>query len=156
MSRAFACYDFDKDIDLALEQITDNEVEAAVLHEIGELRAGELLGEQWHHMLAAMPRSQAEIMARACRLWRFPEAQSDAIRFHHSPHDSDNGQLAYVIHTADILAKSAGHAVGAPCEITDIDPEILKGLKIDLKELDAIALAMLDDVKKIEEEVKEG
>ena len=98
----------------------------------------------------------AEIMARACRLWRFPEAQSDAIRFHHSPHDADNGQLAYVIHTADILAKSAGHAVGAPCEITDIDPEILKGLKINLKELGAISLAMSDDVKKIEEEVKAG
>ena len=98
----------------------------------------------------------AEIMARACRLWRFPEVQSDAIRFHHSPHDSNNGQLAYVIHTADILAKSSGHAVGASCQVSDMDQDILKHLKINAKELDTIALAMLDDVKKIEEEVREG
>lgn len=98
----------------------------------------------------------AEIMARACRLWRFPEAQSDAIRFHHSPHDADNGQLACVIHAADILAKSTGHSVGAPCQVTDIDQDILRRLKLNLKDLDAITLAMIDDVKKIEEEIKEG
>ena len=97
----------------------------------------------------------AEIMARACRLWRFPEAQSDAIRFHHGPLDSENGQLAAMIHAADILAKSAGYAVGAPGQITDIDPGILKRLKINQKDLDAITLEMLDDVKKIEEEVRE-
>jgi len=98
----------------------------------------------------------AEIMARACRLWRFPEAQSDAIRFHHSPPDSENSQLAYVIHTADILAKSAGYAAGAPCQVTDIDLDILGFLKIDLKDLDTIATAMIDDVQKIEEEIREA
>jgi HD-like signal output (HDOD) protein len=98
----------------------------------------------------------AEIMARACRLWRFPEAQSDAIRFHHSPFDSDNGQLAFIIHAADILAKSAGHAAGAPCQITDISKDIQDFLKIDLKDLDTVAKAMLDDVQKIEEEIREG
>ena len=98
----------------------------------------------------------AEIMARACRLWRFPEGQSDAIRFHHSPLDSEGGPLASIIHTADILAKSAGHAAGAPCQITDISQEIQDLLEIDLKGLDTVANAMLDDVQKIEEEVREG
>jgi len=97
----------------------------------------------------------AEIMARACRLWRFPEAQSDAIRFHHSPHDSENHQLAHVIHTADILVKSGGYAAGAPCQITDIGQDILGFLNIDLKDLDTIAIAVLDDVQKIEEELRE-
>jgi len=97
----------------------------------------------------------AEIMARACRLWRFPETQSDAIRFHHSPLDSENGPLAVIIHTADILAKSAGYAAGAPCKVTDIRQDIQEFLKIDLKDLDSIADAMLDDVQKIEEEVRE-
>ncbi len=97
----------------------------------------------------------AEIMARACRLWRFPEAQSDAIRFHHGPLDSENGQLALIIHTADILAKSVGFAAGTPCQVTDISEDIQKALKIDLKDLDTIANAMLDDVHKIEEEVRE-
>jgi len=97
----------------------------------------------------------AEIMARACRLWRFPEAQSDAIRFLHSPLVSENGPLAVIIHTADILAKSAGYAAGAPCKVTDIRQDIQEFLKIDLKDLDSIADAMLDDVQKIEEEVRE-
>ena len=97
----------------------------------------------------------AEIMARACRLWRFPEAQSDAIRFHHNPHDSENHHLAHVIHTADILAKSGGYAAGAPCQVTDIGQDILGFLDIDLKDLDTISIAMLDDVQKIEEEVRE-
>ena len=96
----------------------------------------------------------AEIMARACRLWRFPEAQSDAIRFHHGPFDSANGRLALIIHTADILAKSSGFAAGAPCQVTDIGQDIQGALKIDLKDLDIIANAMLEDVQKIEEEVK--
>ena len=98
----------------------------------------------------------AEIMARACRLWRFPEAQSDAIRFHHSPLDSENGPLAAIIHTADILAKSAGYAAGAPCQVTDIRKDIQEFLKIDLKDLDTITDAMLDDVQKIEEAVRDG
>ena len=98
----------------------------------------------------------AEIMARACRLWRFPEAQSDAIRFHHSPLDSENGQLAFIIHAADILAKSSGYAAGASCQVTDISQDVQELLKIDLKDLDTIASAMLDDVQKIEEEVREG
>ena len=98
----------------------------------------------------------AEIMARACRLWRFPEGQSDAIRFHHNPLDSERGPLAYIIHTADLLAKSAGHGAGAPCQITDIRKEILDLLEIDLKGLDTVANAMLDDVQKIEEAVREG
>jgi len=97
----------------------------------------------------------AEIMARACRLWRFPDVQSDAIRYHHSPLDLDNSPLAAIIHIADILAKSAGHAAGAPCQVTDIGQDIQDFLKIDLKGLDTIANAMLDDVQKIEEEVRE-
>ena len=42
------------------------------------------------------------------------------------------------------------------CQVTDIGQDILGLLKIDLKDLDTISIAMLDDVQKIEEEVKEG
>ena len=98
----------------------------------------------------------AEIMARACRLWRFPDVQSVAIRFHHSPYDSENSQLAYIIHTADILAKSAGYVAGTPGQDNDIDPDVLWHLKIDLPGLEAIALATIDDVQKIEKEVEEA
>lgn len=67
MSRALSCYDFDTNLDAALDAMTANELEAVTLHEIGEIMAGEHLGEAWHEMLIALPPSRGETMARAVR-----------------------------------------------------------------------------------------
>ena len=67
MACAMSFYDFDADSDVALEQMTEHELQAAVLHEIGEIRAGEMLGEYWDELLTEIPRSRAELMARAVR-----------------------------------------------------------------------------------------
>jgi len=66
MARAIRCYDFDNDLEHALSSMTDNELDAAVLHEIGEIQAGEKL-PGWHRMMADISFTQAEIMARAVR-----------------------------------------------------------------------------------------
>ncbi len=66
MARAIRCYDFDNDLENALASMTDNELDAAVLHEIGEIQAGEQLSG-WHQMMADISFTQAEIMARAVR-----------------------------------------------------------------------------------------
>lgn len=66
MARAIRCYDFDSDLDQALSSMTNNELNAAILHEIGEIKAGEkLIG--WQQMLSDITFTQAEIMARAVR-----------------------------------------------------------------------------------------
>lgn len=67
MGRAVAYYDFQRDVDSALEAMTDNETESVILHEIGEVKAGALLGEEWHQLLAELPNSAAELMVRAVR-----------------------------------------------------------------------------------------
>jgi len=67
LSRALGCYDFSHQPEEALESMTDNEVDTVLQHEIGEIRAGKILGEQWEEMLIHLPQSQAEIMARAVR-----------------------------------------------------------------------------------------
>ncbi len=67
MSRSVGCYDFDNDADDALESMTENELEAAILHEIGELVAGGLLGSGWDDMLLDLASSRAEILVRAVR-----------------------------------------------------------------------------------------
>jgi len=67
LSRALSCYDFKNDTDTALERMTDNEVDTVLQHEIGEIKAGRILGDIWEDMLLDLPRSQAEIMARAIR-----------------------------------------------------------------------------------------
>ena len=66
MARAMHCYDFDSDIESSLETMTSNELESAILHEIGEIRAGEQL-EGWSDMMQHITFTQAEIMARAVR-----------------------------------------------------------------------------------------
>ena len=67
MKNALACYDFDQASDLALDAMTDNELQSVILHEIGEVQAGELLGGDWERMLTVLPHSKAEIMTRAVR-----------------------------------------------------------------------------------------
>ncbi len=67
MGRAIIHYDFDADPESSLDRMTAQEVNAVVLHEIGEIQAGQLLGSTWEDMLAALPRSRAEFMARAVR-----------------------------------------------------------------------------------------
>lgn len=67
MARAMSHYDFDTDFDQALERMTDNEVESALLHEVGEWRAEQSLGEEWPALLLSLSGSRAEIVARAVR-----------------------------------------------------------------------------------------
>ena len=67
LSRALSTYDFKNTPADALEKMTDNEVDTVLQHEIGEIQAGKLLGDNWEEMLSELPHSQAEIMARSVR-----------------------------------------------------------------------------------------
>lgn len=67
MARALAGYDFVADPEGALARMAANETESMILHELGEARAGELLGPGWEDMLAAAARTPAELEARAVR-----------------------------------------------------------------------------------------
>jgi len=59
-------YRFTGDAAAALARMTEGEAETLVLHELGEARAGALLGPAWERMLAGMDR-RAEVLARAVR-----------------------------------------------------------------------------------------
>jgi len=97
----------------------------------------------------------AEIMSRACRLWRFPEAQVTAIRYHHQPSGSGDNKLAFMIHLADVLAKFAGFPAGRPADLDQIAPGIMELLNIRPLDLNDLAGAVADDVRKIEAELQE-
>ncbi|MCW8922416.1 MAG: hypothetical protein OQK69_02130, partial [Gammaproteobacteria bacterium] len=66
MAQSMRCYDFDNDMEASLEAMTNNELESAVLHEIGEIKAGKQL-PGWSEMMQDISFTQAEIMARAVR-----------------------------------------------------------------------------------------
>ena len=67
MHKAINCYDFDNLPTQSLDAMTDNELHAVTLHEIGEVEAGTRLGHEWEELLADIPHSKAEIMLRAVR-----------------------------------------------------------------------------------------
>lgn len=67
LGRAFAHYDFERDIDRGLDRMAEAESEAMILHEIGEARAESLLGEDWNAMLGQLGSRHAELLARAVR-----------------------------------------------------------------------------------------
>jgi hypothetical protein len=60
--RAYA----DADAATGVERMARGETETLILHELGELRAGALLGEDWERMIAASPR-RTELVLRAVR-----------------------------------------------------------------------------------------
>ncbi len=67
MARTIEHYEFNADVDAALDAMTETELNSALLHEIGEVEAGKRLGKEWEQLLAALPHCKAEIMLRALR-----------------------------------------------------------------------------------------
>jgi hypothetical protein len=67
MGRAIRCYDFESDVEAALAAMTEDQIDTLVLHEVGEVAAGNILGEGWESMLAELPHSRMELSLRAIR-----------------------------------------------------------------------------------------
>ena len=65
--RAISCYDFKNRLEESLQEMCKREIDTLVAHEIGELKAGELLGEQWQEMVAAAEHPPLELMLRSVR-----------------------------------------------------------------------------------------
>jgi len=103
MARVLASYDFLADPESALARMAGNEMETMILHEIGEARAGELLGEAWDEMIVSVAGTPAEIEARAVRdlladcLQTLPalieRANLPALHFHFATFDAPRRQL---------------------------------------------------------------
>lgn len=103
MARALAAYDFIAGPEAALQRMADNEMETMILHEIGEARAGELLGEAWDAMALSAGRSRAEVFVRAVRdlladcLSTLPgllgRADAAALHFYFATFDAPRRQL---------------------------------------------------------------
>lgn len=67
LTRAMRYYDFEGDAEIALNKMTETEIDFVIQHEIGEVKAGRILGEGWNELLTTLARTQAEIMLRAIR-----------------------------------------------------------------------------------------
>jgi len=67
LAKAFAAYDFEADLEGSLDRMTEKELMTVLHHELGEVAATRLLGDEWHDMLRDVLGTPAELMARAVR-----------------------------------------------------------------------------------------
>ncbi len=67
MEAALSYYDFDNNLEDALERMTEVETEAVLLHEIGELEAHRYLPASWHRILHQCSASKIELLIRAMK-----------------------------------------------------------------------------------------
>jgi hypothetical protein len=66
-SRAFSYYDFETDVGKALDQMTEIESHAILLHECGEIETAKLLGQQWKDFLANISSVRLDLLLRAAK-----------------------------------------------------------------------------------------
>lgn len=64
---ALRAYGADADVEAAVTAMAAGEAETLVLHEMGELRAGRLLGTEWEEMLLEVGDRRTEVVIRAVR-----------------------------------------------------------------------------------------
>lgn len=68
MARALAHYKVSSvDMEKVLDAMCDNESRTAILHEIGEVKATDLLGPEWLEILNKLPHSGLELKLRAIK-----------------------------------------------------------------------------------------
>ncbi len=96
----------------------------------------------------------AEIMARACRFWRFPDAFESAIRFHHRPSESSGSALAHMVHLGNFLSHRAGFGHRGPMPAGKLEAGTLAFLQIRDTELDDFQAAMTAEIAKLEGELR--
>lgn len=60
-------YQAHQNLEAALDKMTQDEIDSLIYHEIGEVKVGQLLGEDWEKMLIALAGTKAEWFARAVR-----------------------------------------------------------------------------------------
>jgi HD-like signal output (HDOD) protein len=74
-----------------------------------------------------------------------------AIRYHHSPLQSGNCELAFIVHLADFAAKEAGFKSDdtLPSSSSEIDPQTLSHLGFQKEELNHIIAEITESVEKL-------
>jgi len=103
MARVLAEYEFLADPERALGRMAENEAESMILHEIGEAKAGALLGEAWGDLALEVSGTRGESVVRAVRdlaadcLSTLPallaRGNAPALHFHFATFDAPRRQM---------------------------------------------------------------
>jgi HD-like signal output (HDOD) protein len=84
-----------------------------------------------------------------CQKWKLPENQATAMRFHHSPEESKNNDLAHIVHLANHIASQAGFGGGPGFEQLPVSPACLELLRIKNDDITEMAAKVGESVNEI-------
>jgi putative nucleotidyltransferase with HDIG domain len=84
----------------------------------------------------------AEIAADVFSQWHFPATVVDAVRFHHTPDQSGNKELAYILNVADTLAKVGQDDIPIYEISSVINENVSDFLGLEQKEIAAVFIEM--------------
>ena len=96
----------------------------------------------------------AEVMSRAARFWRYPKAQTTAIRYHHKPLLAGNCELAFIVHLADFAAQEAGFKSERTATPPEIDSHVLSRLGFSQAELNHTVSQITESVEQLATELQ--
>jgi HD-like signal output (HDOD) protein len=89
----------------------------------------------------------SEIASEFCEKWNIPGNQSLAIKFHHYPSQSEDCELAYILHAADVIAMMSGIGTGTDCELYQLENGALEFLDFQKEDIDGIQSEVVESVE---------
>ena len=90
-----------------------------------------------------------EIACELCMSWNVPDTLATAIRYHHSPSESNGNQLTHIVHMADAIAMMSGMGAGIDGLQYYMDEEAVAMLGLKPDDMSAIMVEMVEAVQTI-------
>lgn len=137
-----------------------------LLHDSGKLILDTYIIERWqafedimtdgrHNFLVAEKQvlglDHPEIASEVCHAWHIPRSITQAIQYHHNPSQSEDNQLASIVHVADVTAMLSGIGSGVDGTLYQIEEKALMNLGLQEEVLGEIMSHMLTATQKITE-----
>ncbi len=95
----------------------------------------------------------SEIAAEVCKAWNVPESMSVAIRYHHYPSQSEENELAHIVHVADSIAMMTGLGLGLDGMLYTMDDKARDFLDLQEDDVSKIMGDVLDVVDSMTEQM---
>ena len=95
----------------------------------------------------------SEIAFELCQKWKIPNEQSQAIKYHHKPSQSDGNELAFILHIADYIAMINGYQSETEGAAYPAEEGAMDFLNLREEDIENIKNDVQESVEKISQEV---
>jgi len=126
-------------------ELTEDAFSAGLIHDVGKLildphifQRKEAFREAVQNGKDSFLRAEKEVLgfdhgeiaSEVCEKWKIPPHLSLAIRHHHNPAQSEDNELAHIIHVADVVAMMTGIGGGLDGMLYKIDDQAMSLLDL--------------------------